>query len=51
MNGKILKKKGEDAISITPASILQHLNEGQVIPAHPLALTRERKLDENISGR
>ncbi|MGI6454826.1 MAG: dihydrodipicolinate synthase family protein [bacterium] len=31
---------------LPPASILQHLNEGQVIPAHPLALTRERKLDE-----
>lgn len=28
------------------ASIRQHLRAGQVIPAHPLALTAERRLDE-----
>ena len=29
-----------------PVSLRQHLVEGQVIPAHPLALTPERRLDE-----
>ena len=32
--------------SVPPLSVRQHLVEGQVIPAHPLALTPERKLDE-----
>ena len=32
--------------SVPPVSVRQHLMEGQVIPAHPLALTPERKLDE-----
>ena len=32
--------------SIPRTSVRQHLVEGQVIPAHPLALTPERKLDE-----
>ena len=27
-------------------SVRQHLREGQVVPAHPLALTAERTLDE-----
>jgi dihydrodipicolinate synthase/N-acetylneuraminate lyase len=29
-----------------PSELAHHLKEGTVIPAHPLALTRERKLDE-----
>ena len=29
-----------------PAWVLDHLRDGLVIPAHPLALTRQRKLDE-----
>src|SRR5882762_3599076 len=29
-----------------PSSISQLLREGTVIPAHPLALTKERRLDE-----
>src|SRR5689334_10398112 len=29
-----------------PVSVHQHLREGQVIPAHPLALDAARKLDE-----
>ncbi len=31
---------------LPPRGILRRLREGVVIPAHPLALTRERKLDE-----
>lgn len=31
---------------LPPDSILTHLREGLVIPAHPLALTNERKFDE-----
>src|SRR5262249_45992770 len=29
-----------------PMSVRQHLRDGQVIPAHPLALTADRRLDE-----
>src|SRR5690349_9414956 len=29
-----------------PVSVQRHLREGQVIPAHPLALDSARKLDE-----
>src|SRR5687768_1154602 len=32
--------------SMPATSVRQHLVDGQVIPAHPLALTPERKLDE-----
>ena len=32
--------------SMSRVSVRQHLVEGQVIPAHPLALSPERKLDE-----
>ena len=32
--------------SALPTSVRQHLRDGQVIPAHPLALTADRTLDE-----
>jgi dihydrodipicolinate synthase/N-acetylneuraminate lyase len=35
-----------DAPVISLPSVRQHLRDGQVIPAHPLALTGERRLDE-----
>lgn len=34
------------SVSALPVSVRQHLAQGQVIPAHPLALTPERRLDE-----
>ena len=34
------------AVSDGAGSIRAHLRAGQVIPAHPLALTRDRELDE-----
>jgi len=37
---------GFDMVPMPPPSILQRIREGQVIPAHPLALTASRKLDE-----
>ena len=37
-------------MALTP-ELIKHLHDGAFIPAHPLALTRDKKLDEKAQRR